>query len=108
MAFFDHIARADAAVLAHLGSVPVIYQPEVGDAVTVDGVFDENYTLSESGETGVENIGPAVSLRFADLPVDPELDEPLLTIAGKQYRVRVRQPDSVRKMIMLLLLRADL
>lgn len=108
MGFADLIATADAAVLEHLGGVPVIYQPEVGDPVEVEGIFDENYTLTEAGENGVENIGPAVSLRLDALPVDPEDDEPTITIGGRLYRVRERQPDSVRGMIVLLLHRSDL
>lgn len=116
MGFADLIATADAAVLEHLGGVPVIYQPEVGDPVTtgadgnpLTGIFDENYVLTEAGENGVENIGPAVSLRLADIaPHDPEDDEPTITIGGRSYRVRERQPDSVRGMVVLLLHRSDL
>lgn len=108
MSFDALISTMDAAVLSHLGGVPVVYAPATGSPVTVQGIFDENYTLLEAGQNGVENLGPAVSLRIADLPGNPANDTPTLTIKGRQYRVRERQPDSIGQMITLLLHRSDL
>lgn len=108
MGFFELMATADQAVRSHLGGVLVTYQPQVGDAVVVTGLFDENYVLVEAGQNGVEQVGPAVSLRLDELPVDPEQDEPTLTISGRLYRVRERKPDSIRGLVVLLLHRADL
>jgi hypothetical protein len=106
MAFADLVASIDDAVREHLGSVSVEYQPESGDAVEVDGLFDANYVLVDEGNAGVEQVGPAVWLKLDDLPVHPDDDEPQLTIAGKLYRVRERQPDGMGT-IRLLLHRAD-
>jgi hypothetical protein len=106
MAFADLVASIDDAVREHLGSVSVEYQPESGDAVEVDGLFDATYVLVDEGNAGVEQVGPAVWLKLDDLPVHPDDDEPQLTIAGKLYRVRERQPDGMGT-IRLLLHRAD-
>lgn len=93
MAFSDLVEGIDRAAQTLLGGVPVIYQPEVGGPVTVQGIFDERYTLVQPGNAGVEQLGPAVFLRLEDLPVHPDDDEPRLTIGGKVYTVRERQPD---------------
>lgn len=92
MAFSDLVAAADRAALVHLGGTEVTYQPSVGAPVTVDGLFDENYTLfTNEGEIR----GPAVFLRLEDLPVHPDDDDPVLTIGGTEYRVRGRQLDGL-------------
>ena len=95
MAAFDElVARIDRAILANLGSVPVTYQPAVGDPVEVTGMFDAQYVLADSSaEASVETLGPAVFLLLEDLPTDPVDDEPTLTIRGRNYRVRSRSPD---------------
>jgi hypothetical protein len=93
MSFAHHVAAADRAIQSHLGSVTVIYQPAVGAAVEVTGIFDAAYVLLDQGQAGVEQVSPVVWLRLADLPVHPDEDEPLLTIEGKVYRVRERQTD---------------
>jgi hypothetical protein len=109
MSFSDLVARIDRAVHGHLGSVTVTYSPEVGDAVEVQGVFDANYVLLDQGNAGVEQVGPAVWLRLEDLPVNPEDDEPTITIGALSYSVRERQTDGdVGGSIRLLLHRADL
>lgn len=97
MAFDELIAAADRAVLGHLGGVSVIYAPEVyspggGAPVTVQGLFDANFTLfTNEGEIR----GPAVFLRLEDLPTNPDEDNPVLTIGDKCYRVRARQLDGL-------------
>lgn len=108
MGFADLIATADSAVLSHLGAVDVVYQPSVGDPVTVQGLYDENYTLIDEGNNAVEQIGPAVWLTLSALPADPQTDDPTITIQGREYRVRERQTDGFGGTVRLLLLRADL
>jgi hypothetical protein len=93
VSFADHVAAADRAVQRHLGSVTVGYQPAVGAAVEVMGMFDEAYVLLDQGQAGVEQVSPVAWLRLEDLPIHPDDDEPILTIEGKVYRVRERQTD---------------
>lgn len=89
MAFSDLLAAADRAALTHLGGVDVVYQPNVGDPVTVDGIFDELVLDPATGQ-----LGPAVFLRVGDLPGELDGDDPTLTIAGNSYTVRGRILDS--------------
>lgn len=93
MAFADLVADVDRAAQAHLGGVTVTYQPAVGAPVDVQGMFDERHVLLDAEEGGLETVTPAVFLRLADLPEDPEVDNPTITVGGTAYRVRERQPD---------------
>lgn len=94
MSYDELVAQADRVILDKLGGTSVTYAPEVGDPVEVDGMFDEHYVLADgSSEAGVELTGPGVFLLLADLPTDPEEDEPILTIHGQDYRVISRSPD---------------
>jgi hypothetical protein len=102
-AFDDLVADMDRAVMAELGGEPVVYRPGAGDAVTVTGVFDAQYVLAQGdAEAGVEASAPAVFLRLADLPTDPELDEPTLTIRGTDYHVNDRKPDGAGGLLLTL------
>lgn len=102
-AFAARVAATDRRVLELLGGAPVIYQPAEGDPVEVSGVFDQVYVLSRgTAEAGVEALGPAVFLLLEDLPVDPELDEPTLTIGGLVYRVHERRPDGLGGIVLAL------
>ena len=71
----------------------ITYQPAVGPALQVDAIFGEPYLL-EQGDlpAGVEALSPTVFLRLAQLPIDPELDEPTLVIGSTVYRVVERMP----------------
>jgi hypothetical protein len=102
MSFADLVAAADRAAQAHLGGIDVVYQPAAGDPVTVKGIFDDAYVLTDHGETGTELLGPAVFLRLEDLPIHPEQDDPILTIEGRDYRVRARQDDGLGGIRLLL------
>lgn len=105
MSWEAHIESMDRAVQEHLGGVAVHYAPENRAAVDVVGVFDENYRLAEDGaEDGVERRVPAVFLRLADLPIHPDDDNPLITIAGTAYTVRERRTDGAAGGSVLLLL----
>lgn len=109
MDFADLVEKANRAAQSHLGGEVVVYQPEVGDAVTVQGIFDENFVLLDPGESMVEQRGPAIWLLLEDLPIHPDEDEPTLTVRGQVYRVRERRPDgSAGGGIRLLLHRDDI
>ena len=102
MGFTDLVAAADRAAQGLLGGVAVIYQPEVGEPVTVTGMFDECYVLVETGQASVEQTAPAVFLRLEDLPDDPDDDEPILTIGDTDYLVRERKRDSLGGLMLVL------
>ncbi len=108
MAYSELIEETDRAVQDHLGGVVASYQPLVGDAVEVTGLFDENYVLVRPDNSGIEQVMPAFWVRLEDLPVHPDEDEPTITIGDRTYRVRERQLDgSVGGGIRLLLHRAE-
>lgn len=73
----------------------ITYTPQSGSPITLNGIFDAVYQLAKGDpEAGVETLGPAVFLsrtELAKLPVDPEFDEPTLTIEGVVYRVTERR-----------------
>ena len=95
------------AVLAVVGAPAVVlYRSADGDEVEIDGVFDERFILIDQARAGVEQVTPAVWFKLEDLPegVDLDLDEPLLTIGGKVYRVRERQTDGATGGSVVLLL----
>lgn len=102
MNWADHIERMDRAVIASLGNDAVLYAPGVGAPVNIRGVFDEAYVRVETGQAGVESVGPAVFLRLSDLPLDPEEDEPTLTIRGKVYHPRGRERDGEGGILLML------
>jgi len=43
-----------------------------------------------------------VFVRLDDLPVDPVLDEPTLTIRGTSYHVKARNPDGIGGIVLTL------
>lgn len=103
MAFADLVESVDRLTQTHLGGEPVVYTPEVGAPATVTGIFDEQYVLVQGTvEAGTEALGPAVFFRLSDLPVDPELDQPTITIRGVDYRVTERQPDGIGGIVLEL------
>jgi len=70
----------------------IIYRPASGGPVQVSCIFDEPYILSlGTASAGVEATMPSVFLQLADLPVDPENDDPILTIQGFDYKVVERE-----------------
>ncbi len=101
MAFADDVERVDREAQRLLGGVEILYAPQVGVPVPVTGIFDAQYVLAKGdAEAGVESTLPAVFFRLSDLPVDPEDDEPTLTITGSgihdgDYRVIEREPDGM-------------
>lgn len=104
MSFADLIAAADRVALdVFAEATPITYTPDGGAAVEVAGIFDENYVLAKgAAQAAVEAVGPAVFLRLSDLPVDPEADDPTLTIRGVEYTVRERRPDGMGGIVLEL------
>lgn len=92
--------------MAHLGGVPVTYEPQYaqdGAPVTVTGLYDAQFVLAKGGaDAGVESLGPAVFLRLSDLPTDPEVDEPTITVGLSRYRVTERRPDGCGGVLLVL------
>lgn len=98
MSFSDLLEVVDRAALRVFGEPePIIYTPDGEDPVELTGIFDLQYVLAKGGlaEAGVEAVGPAAFFRLSDLPVDPEDDEPTLTIRGVDYIVIERRPDGL-------------
>lgn len=104
MTFTDLVARVDRAAQTMLGGELVTYAPAVGAPVQVTGIFDANYVLAKGsiGNAGVEATSPAVFLRLEDLPVDPEDDDPVLTIRSLDYKVHERLPDDMGGIVLAL------
>ena len=104
MGFSDHVLAADREVLAHLGGQSITYAPTVGDPVVVDALFEQPFTLVDgSTEYGVEQLSPVIWVILADLPADPETDNPTITIDGLTYDVVHREYDSTRGTVRLSL-----
>lgn len=104
MTFPDLVASIDRAAQAHLGGVTVRYETEAGVVVDdIKGMFDEPYLLTDPGQFGVQQSEPVVTVRLSDLPSDPQDDEPLITIGGKEYSVKEAQPDGMGAVRLLLL-----
>lgn len=103
MSFADLVAQIDRAAQRLLGGELVTYAPQVGAPVQVTGIFDANYVLVKGdAHAGVEATEPAVFFRFSDLPVDPENDEPTITIRGLAYKVIERRPDDMGGIVLVL------
>lgn len=111
MGFADLVDRMDRVVQrVHGEPLPVTYDPSAGPPVTTTptgdpliGVFDLQYVLAKgTANAGVEALGPAVFFRLSDLPVDPETDDPTLTINSVAYRVIERRPDGMGGIVLAL------
>ena len=103
MGYAALVLAADRAAQAHLGSVTATYTPGGGDPVSVVGLFDERFVkVSADPHGAVESIGPAFFCLLADLPTDPEDDDPTLTIGGVAYDVVERQRDGLGGIRLLL------
>lgn len=86
MAFADLLASADVLIRQKTGRADVVYEPSVGDPVTVDGVFDNNDLRVDLGDAGVKSPGPTVFLALGDLTSDPETDaDATVTIGATSY-----------------------
>lgn len=95
MAFSDLVAATDRVVQSDLGGASVVYAPTVGVAVTVVGMFDDNYTPTSGAQSKYGNNVPSVVLRLEDLPEDPRTARPTITISGQTYTTRGQEMDGV-------------
>lgn len=104
MAFADLVADMDRVALRELGGEPITYAPAVGAPAPVTGIFDAQFVLASAGPSGVEVVTPAVFFRLADLPagVDPETDEPTITIGGIAYAVTERRTAGMGSIVLAL------
>lgn len=92
MDWADLIDLSNATLVAAFGE-PTTYTPNGGAAVPVQGVFDAAYVRVDVGEAGVASPGPVVFYRTADLPADPDTDDPRIVILGLTYRVIESEKD---------------
>lgn len=95
MGFAELVAGIDRATLATLGGEAIVYAPTVGDPVTVTGIFDSGFNPNLYGFAGEERYNPNVFFVVADLPADPDTDEPTITVRGTDYKVRERVRDGL-------------
>lgn len=72
----------------------IIYTAEGQSAVTLSGIFDNEYLLQpvEGMETGAESATPKITCRTADLPADAAVGDEL-TVDGVDYAVVELMPD---------------
>jgi hypothetical protein len=107
MGFADLLAQADRLARKQLGE-PITYTPNIGDAVTVDGVFDEVFVrvgTPDAGQAGVSSSGPAVFLTLSELPSDPKSDRLAVVTRvknGKIYSAHEVDPDGTGGVVMHL------
>jgi hypothetical protein len=105
VAFADLMAAADQVVIENLGGESVIYRPQYGTpgGVTVIGIVSFPPLLATGdAQSSVQARADSVFFRLADLPIDPEGDNPTLIIRGVAYRVAERQPDDAGGITLLL------
>lgn len=100
------LATADRAVASGLGR-DVTYAPAVGSPVVVKGIYDAAHLETTGGFAGVTTSTPAVWLQLADLPTDPEADEPTITVGVKSFTVSEVHKDGNGAGVTLLLRRAS-
>jgi hypothetical protein len=101
VSFSELLAAADRAILTPLGSA-IGYTPDGAAPVSVIGIFDSAFVRVAAGEAGVASSGPAVFFLLNDLPVDPEDDDPVLSISGVDYVVTEVNKDGVGGVILHL------
>lgn len=101
MGFPELLAGVDKIVRTKLGGL-VTYAPSTGDPVTVNGVFDASYDMVSVGRAGVSGYAPAVFLTLSDLPSDPTIDTPAITVGSVEYKIREVKPDGLGGVWILL------
>lgn len=104
MGWAEQLEAADRVAMQHLGGETVTYKPGAGAPVPVTGIFDEAYVLADASDARVSSSGPAVFLRLADLPSDPEADTGVVevTVGAKTYRRREVKKDGQGGVLLLL------
>jgi hypothetical protein len=102
--FADLMAGTDLAVLDLYGE-PVTYRPQYGTppAAPIVGIVSFPPVLATGdAPSSVQARADSVFFRLADLPIDPEVDNPTLVIRGQVYRIAERQPDDAGGITLLL------
>src|SRR5512133_1558873 len=106
MAYTEAVTDMDRQVLAHLGGSDVVYAPAAGASAIVKGLFYSAFLLASPGTAGgpgIESSAPAVFLPcLADLPTDPDVDAPTITVGGVSYTVRERHKDGMGGVVLFL------
>lgn len=103
MSFADLVEMVDRGAMSLLGGETIVYAPAVGLPVPVTGIFDSQFVLAKGDAiAGVEAGRPAVFFRVSDLPTDPMVDTPTLTIKGQAYRVIERDPDDMGGIVLFV------
>lgn len=100
------LATTDRAVVSGLGRA-VTYAPAVGAPVVVTGIYDDAHLETTAGVAGVTTSTPAVWLILDDLPTDPEVDEPTVTVGADVFSVAEVHKDSNGAGVTLLLRRGN-
>ncbi|MEF2145126.1 MAG: hypothetical protein V3573_06745 [Desulfovibrionaceae bacterium] len=71
----------------------VEYRPQWAETLFLSGVFDREYlALDPDTETYVMGVQPALRVRVADLPLEPETGDRVLLESG-EYELIEYQPD---------------
>jgi hypothetical protein len=103
MGFASLLSQADALTLKVLGEGDIVYTAGGGASATVAGVFDALHVLVDAGEASIISSGPAVFLRLADLPSDPETDlGARVTRAGTVYAFKDVRKDGTGGVLLVL------
>jgi hypothetical protein len=101
VAWPELIAAVNGALVDTLGE-PTTYAPASGGPVTAKGIVDMAYVRVDVGTAGASSSAPAVFYRLADLPIDPDDDNPEITINGRSYEVIEVQKDGQGGVLLLL------
>jgi len=99
------VRQMDDALIKTFGkpAAEITYLPEQSIVpVGVPGIFDEAYVLAEVGEAGVASTAPVLFCRREQLPVDPDEDDPIITVDGVEYTKREVKPDGQGGLIIVL------
>lgn len=72
-------------------AITASYTPDGGSAKTINGIFDNNYELIDTGEIGVSSTVPMFQCATSDLANASNLDQ--ITINGTDYNVIEVMPD---------------
>jgi hypothetical protein len=90
MGWADLIGRVNRVCVASFKEpTKALYSPSGDDfpAQEIDVIFDNGYLPGQVGEAGFVDLGPRVFVVLADLPTDPEADDPNITIGAVVYSV---------------------
>lgn len=102
MSWESLLSTADQAVKSGF-SRATTYTPEGGDPVEVRGIYDAAYVSATPGTPNVSTSAPAVFYLLADLPSDPEHDDPTIVVGTESFKVIEVKKDSNAAGVLLVL-----